>query len=378
MAAGCYAQVSPEDLEGLPGVVLVLPNARKEGWVREIADVAPAGVDASLQPWPHRTRGLVKVQDGCERGCSYCIVPRARGRERSRPPGEVLRQVERWRGMGAREVVLCGINLGRYGAGPGLDLPRLVRKVLDAGEGFRVRLSSIEPEDLQAAWLAEWSASERVCPHLHLPLQSGDGEILRDMGRGYGPEEYLEAARALRSLWPGASLTTEVMVGYPGESDRAFRHTLEVLEAARPARVHVFRFSRRPGTRAWEKKESVPAAEVERRSSLLLSLAEEWRLRYIEEHEGEARDLLVESMEESYGTGVALGTTEDYLRAFLPHPPRGTLPGDVVSARISGISEGMARLEIKGRVKGGLSCGGASEGGGNHRGRSRQGEQEYR
>jgi threonylcarbamoyladenosine tRNA methylthiotransferase MtaB len=345
VAAGCYAQVNPGDLGGLPGVVRVLPNTKKDAWAQELEGMLSASGPGESHAEPGRTRGLVKVQDGCERRCSYCIVPMARGRERSRPLGEVLELACKWLNRGTRELVLCGVNLGRYNLGPGFDLSRLVREVTSLGDDFRVRLSSIELEDLKMSWLQEWSGNDRVCPHLHLPLQSGDEQILKDMGRGYRPEDFLGAARDLRSAWPGATLTTEIIVGYPGESGAAFRRTVEVLREVRPSRVHVFRFSPRPGTPAWNKKGKVAAEVMETRSAMLRALAEMWRVAYAEERVGELRRLLVERVIEQNGVRVAVGTTEDYIKASLVDPPLRARPGCLIEARIYGVSGGRARLE---------------------------------
>lgn len=349
-AAGCYAEVSPRELASLPRVARVIPNRRKRGWAEEIADMLPRG-EAGESGWGRsRARGFIKVQDGCERGCSYCIVPRARGRERSRPLVEVKTLARRWLEQGTGELVLCGVNLGRFGGEADLDLSALVREVLALGDGFRVRLSSIELEDLKREWLEEWAECGRVCPHLHLPLQSGDEDILADMGRGYRPEDFLAAAENLRRVWPQAALTTEVIVGYPGESGAAFRRTLEVLEAAAPSRLHVFRFSPRPGTRAYGLAGAVCDGASAERSELLRGFAQSRLLGYAEERRGERRVLLVEELAEKDGRRAALGTTEDYIKACMPDPPPGTEAGSLVEGRLGGWSRGRALLERAGQA----------------------------
>jgi threonylcarbamoyladenosine tRNA methylthiotransferase MtaB len=345
VAAGCYAQIDEDALAGLPGVVEVIPNTRKADWARHLARMLATGDSDATTAKTSHVRGFIKVQDGCERGCSYCIVPLARGGETSRPIHDVLDSVKRWLETGTSELVLCGINLGRYSV-EGYDLAGLISEVLSVGGGFRVRLSSIEPEDLRLEWLREWSTCPRVCPHLHLPLQSGDSHILRDMGRGYSPQDYIEAAGALRSIWPAAALTTEVMVGYPGESEAAFNHTLEVLGEVRPARMHVFRFSPRPGTKLWGRGKETAHQEAERRSSRLRSLAEEWRLSYIEERIGEIRGMLVENILQRNGEAVAMGTTEDYIKAILPQPPQVARAGCVQEAGIIGLRSGRALMGV--------------------------------
>jgi threonylcarbamoyladenosine tRNA methylthiotransferase MtaB len=265
--------------------------------------------------------------------------------ERSRGPEEVLRAVGGHIAAGVGELVLCGVNLGRYEAGGGMDLADLVREVLGAGGDFRIRLSSMELEDLRMDWIEEWSMEPRVCPHLHLPLQSGDAEILRDMGRGYSAQDFIAAVDLVRATWPHAAFTTEVIVGYPGESEQAFRNTIEVLARVRPSRVHVFRFSPRPGTPAWNRTVPADPACAEERSAVLRGLAEEWRLRYLEERVGAARQMLVERLERNANGGAAHGTTEDYIKGTVPAPPPQAGPGCVMPVRIAGVACGKALLE---------------------------------
>ncbi len=351
VAAGCYPQVHPEACRGFPGVSLVMPNSRKESWEEEIAGLLPPPEDgdkpANLEGL--RTRGFLKVQDGCEKGCSYCIVPLARGPERSRPADQVKEVASGFLRRGCAELVLSGVNLGRYGAGTPHDLAALVRDLLHWEEGFRLRLSSIEPDDLRWEWIRQWSEEERVCPHLHLPLQSGDPEILREMGRGYLPGRFLELTAEVKKLWPRAAITTEVIVGYPGEDREAFRRTVEVLERAGVSRVHVFRFSPRPHTRAWKRREEVDPAEAERRSAHLRRLAEKWRLGYVERHLGETRQLLVERKACREGQRIALGTTEDYIKAFLVEPQSGLEIGRCLQVRLEGVKHGLALAKPTGR-----------------------------
>jgi threonylcarbamoyladenosine tRNA methylthiotransferase MtaB len=245
---------------------------------------------------------------------------------------------------GCRELVLCGVNLGRYRWGDGYDLASLVSDLLGLAEGFRVRLSSIELEDLQERWLIAWSGESRICPHLHLPLQSGDEGILREMGRGYGPEDFLAVAEMMRDLWPRAALTSEVIVGYPGESEAAFARTVDVLRRAGVSRLHVFRFSPRPGTREWHRRGEADREAADRRSAALRRLAEDWRLGYIERHTGERRTMLVERVTPRGRESVVLGTTEDYIKAVVPCSSPGVSPGTLLEVRIEGVKG--ARAEV--------------------------------
>jgi len=354
VAAGCYVQVEPFLLSRLPGVVEIIPNSQKGDWVRRINAMLPEGAKGGRDLVLERARGFIKVQDGCDRCCSYCIVPRARGEERSRSVNGIMRCAERYLELGTEELVLCGINLGRYKDGNGLDLAGLVEELSSLGKGFRVRLSSIELEDLEPSWLEGWAGSGRVCPHLHLPLQSGDENILKDMGRGYLPQDFIAAARALRSAWPQAALTTEVIVGYPGESEEAFQATVGVLEAVRPSRLHVFRFSPRPGTPAGSRRDRVPDAVVEERSQRLRDLGRKWEKDRIRERLGGACRFLVERIAEDGNRLIARGTTEDYIKALMEDPPPGARVGHVLEAEVRGLIGEQALLEPEER--GGGRC----------------------
>jgi len=345
VVAGCYVQVKPGELDQLPGVIETLPNSRKIDWLRHIMNLIPVTVEGGEPLESQRTRGFIKVQDGCERHCSYCIVPRARGKERSRSLDEVIHLVRKYLYLGTQEVVLCGINLGRYTWNKGLDLGGLISEIISISEGFRIRLSSIELEDLNMSWIEEWSGLGRICPHLHLPLQSGDASILKDMGRGYSPQDFIKAVQALYSVWPQATLTTEVIVGYPGESEEAFQATVKVLEAVRPSRLHVFRFSPRPGTAAGEKGNMVPAEVMEERSAALRALGERWRKEYIQSRLGGTCHIAVEKLLKEGENTIARGTTEDYIKATMTGPPRETRPGRLLPARLCGIQGDQACLE---------------------------------
>jgi len=344
--AGCYAEVAAEELESLPAVVAVIPNKDKGSWEQRIGALLQESGGKAQAPALSRTRAFIKVQDGCERGCSYCIVPKARGAEWSRPLDEVVALARKWLAMGTRELVLCGINLGKYRPQQDFDLGCLVEELLSLQEDFRIRMSSIELEDMDMSWLKSWSASQgRVCPHLHFPLQSGDESILADMGRGYKPRDFMDACRKAREEWPRVTVTTEVIVGYPEESDEAFHNTVEILEEIRPSRVHVFPFSRRPGTRAWYKEGAVPPGVIGERCAELRGLAEEWRVSYARERVGQEARLLVEKI---VGTKqpVAMGTTEDYMKGALLDPPEDLRQGRVIEAKITGVRDGLAQLEL--------------------------------
>lgn len=320
VVAGCFAQRFREELKDRPGVLAVLDNPEKRDWfyrIMEILERHPCrerkmiGKSEGLSRF--RTRGFLKIQEGCSRFCSYCIVPMVRGRERSVDPEEVLRRARALIERGVGELVICGTNLGRY-SWKGMDLAGLVSRLCSLEGDFRVRLSSIEPEDLKEEWVLEWERSGRVCPHLHLPLQSGSQRILSDMGRGYGPRDYLELWQRISRAWPGCVLTTEVIVGYPGETEEDFLDTVELVRMLRPVKLHVFRYSPRPGTMAAGRSDQVDAATKARRSRRLIDLGDRMRREYMLKRLGGVCRMVVEEIRAQGATLVARGTTEDYLK----------------------------------------------------------------
>lgn len=291
VATGCYAQVAPETVAAVPGVDLVVPNAAKDALPdRVLARLAERGApapgaavpeaelpDRTLADWLGRTRAQVKVQDGCDNRCTYCIVPTARGASRSRPIAEVVALVRRKAAAGIQEVVVTGVHLGDYHPAPGQDLGDLLAALLRETDIPRLRVSSLEPEDFRLAWLDLWRDS-RLCRHLHLPLQSGSDAVLRRMARRYTVARYHEIATAAHAAIPGLALTTDVIAGFPGETAADAAATLAKAAALGFARLHVFRFSPRAGTAAARMRPpTTEAAKHDRAAGLLALSARLWR-----------------------------------------------------------------------------------------------------
>ncbi len=340
VVTGCVARLFPSELEALGDNVRVLPDKRTlaaealAAWRARTAGGAasepgPAEHPAASRrpdealPAPHhgafRSRRGVKVQDGCDNRCTYCIVWKARGPVRSMPLDDIERQVSQVLAEGADEVVLSGINLGRFCApddrGRSVDLGGLIDRVCALGARM-VRLSSIEPPDLTASVLDAMARhANAVAAHLHLPLQSGCTATLGRMGRGYTAREFaLVAARARRAL-PALSLSTDVIVGFPGETDAEFEETLAFCRAMRFSKMHVFRYSARPGTVAASYPDQV-APEVSRtRSERLRALADELRAADAASRVGTVEPVLVEYIDPD---GCARGTTASYHDVVLP------------------------------------------------------------
>jgi threonylcarbamoyladenosine tRNA methylthiotransferase MtaB len=262
-----------------------------------------------------RTRGFVKVQDGCDCHCAYCIIPTVRGSARSRPASAVLGEVRRRLAQGQPEIVMTGISVGDYrDPERGLELGELMVEAARVRGVQRVRLSSVEVIHVKDSLLEALATEPKVCPHLHVPLQSGDDGVLRAMGRHYTAGEYLERVAALREAVPKVNITTDVIVGFPTESADALERTLELLDAAAISRVHVFSSSPRPGTAAEALGDRVPVEEKKRRSRALRGHSEArsrlWRAAKL----GARQRVLVDKVADSQCSGY----TADYTRCYLP------------------------------------------------------------
>jgi threonylcarbamoyladenosine tRNA methylthiotransferase MtaB len=289
---GCYAQAAPEEVARIPGVDLVLGTgekarlltyleaAAKTGGARVVVGAADGlrGIDAGeYGPGidPDRTRAFLKVQDGCNYGCSFCIVPRVRGANRSLHADAILAELVRLHAVGFPEVVLTGIHLGTYGR----DLPArtslaaLCRRISALPEGPRIRLSSLDPHEVGPELIELLAGSRRFCRHLHLPLQSGDESVLRRMRRGHTAAQFRGLVERLAATVPGIAITADVIVGFPGEDDRAFRATAGLLESLPLAGLHVFSYSRRPGTAAATFADQVAPAVIAVRNRELRALS---------------------------------------------------------------------------------------------------------
>ena len=327
---GCYAATQPEAVRGIPEVDLVVPKMGTDALFVPDNDPQAAlvacvqGRKEGLSLFSGHARAFVKVQDGCDAACAYCVVPLARGPSRSRPLPEALAQVAQFVRAGHREVILVGVHLGMYGQdlAPPVTLAELVRQCLRVKGLGRLRLSSIEPREVTDE-LVELIAENAprpgqpgpfLCRHLHIPLQSGDDETLRRMGRPYEAAFFSELIRRAAARVPGIALGADVMIGFPDESDEAFANTVRLLEALPLAYLHVFRYSRRPGTAAASWPDQIPSAVKKQRSAVLRDLSEaKWRefRRSQERHE---LQVIVERPSED----TVVGLSDNYLELELP------------------------------------------------------------
>jgi threonylcarbamoyladenosine tRNA methylthiotransferase MtaB len=262
-----------------------------------------------------RTRGFVKVQDGCDCHCAYCIIPTVRGAARSRPASAVLREVRRRVAQGQPEMVMTGISVGDYrDPERGLELGELMADVARVPGVERVRLSSVEVIHVKDSLLDALASEPKICPHLHIPMQSGDDTVLRDMGRHYSAGEYLAHIEALRAAVPHVNITTDVIVGFPSESERAFERTLDAVDAAGITRVHTFSYSPRPGTVAERLGDRVGPEEKKRRSKVMRGRSELRSRHHRTATLGSVQRVLVDKLAETQCSGY----TADYTRFYLP------------------------------------------------------------
>lgn len=330
VVTGCYAQVQPRPLAEIPGVDYVLGNSEKPALPSRISefvkrprpeirvgDVSEGGREfADELPDVHsgNTRAFLKIQDGCNEACAYCIVPRARGRSRSLSWYRVLEKLHALARKGFREVVLCGIHLGLYGLdlSPPTSLVALLEKVEREGLIPRIRLSSIEPNEVEDSLLELFSNSRILCPHFHLPMQSGDGSVLKAMGRKYTPEGFAERVSAVRKFLPEAAIGVDVIAGFPGEGEAEFRNTLELLRRLPVSYFHVFPFSRRPGVAASKMSGQVAPAAIHERALVLRGLGQEKRILFYRSFLDRELEILTETSRDRE-TGLLKGVSRNYV-----------------------------------------------------------------
>ena len=339
---GCYAQMAPEEVKKIPGVNIVTGVKNRRGildLLQEIGEEPQVKVGglgkADFEEIPlgevRRTRAFIKIEDGCEHYCSYCLVPFARGPVRSRKLINIVEEAQRLISLGTREIVLTGVNLGAYGKDieGDLNLTKVIQE-LDQLPGLgRFRLSSLEPTDFTMELVEAIVESEKMCPHLHIPLQSGNDEVLRRMNRRYNTDEYRKLVKLLRYLIPDLALTTDVMVGFPGEREEYFKSTYHFVDEMSFSRLHVFKYSPRSGTAAVKFKDQSSPQEKEQRSKKLIQLGEKKAEDYAGNFVGREVKVLFE--EEVSGSALE-GLSEHYLRVRAKAAPEKK--GEILTVRV--------------------------------------------
>lgn len=344
---GCYAQLAWEKIKEIPGVDLIvgtqgkrdLPELIQEAKGRRTSyplvkvkelDEKTTFEEMSLEE-AGRTRAFIKIEDGCEHFCSYCLVPYARGRVRSRKLGDLVEEVERLTASGTKEIVLTGVNLGAYGKdlGEEMSLAEVIKELERVPTLNRFRLSSLEPTDFTMELIEVLADSDKVCHHFHIPLQSGDDYILKRMNRLYSTDEYSKLVSYLRYIMPGMALTTDVMVGFPGEGKESFNNTYRFVEEMAFSRLHVFKYSPRPGTGAYEFTDFLSPQEKDRRSKMLTDLGNRLAAEYSRTFLGKVAEVLFEQERE---LKVLEGLSSHYQRVRVPAEPK--MLGEIARVKI--------------------------------------------
>lgn len=336
IATGCWASLQPQAAAALPNVLHVVSNAQKDDLVAQILRLPASTFDLEpieRQPLPglhRRTRAFIKVQDGCDNHCTFCITTVARGESRSRSLADVILDVQSALQGGAKEIVLTGVHLGSWGydlsaalkTSSGSHLKDLIQAILRETDTPRLRLSSLEPWDLDADFFSLWTDS-RLMPHLHLPLQSGCDSTLRRMARKTTPQSFRELVAAARAVVPDVAITTDIIAGFPGETEAEFAESLAFVKEMNFAGGHVFTYSGRPGTGAAKMKGQVRPEIRKQRNHILREALDQSEKTYRQKFMGQTLPVLWESTSEMGEWGWQMeGLTGNYLRvsAFAPSP----------------------------------------------------------
>ncbi|MBI5194274.1 MAG: tRNA (N(6)-L-threonylcarbamoyladenosine(37)-C(2))-methylthiotransferase MtaB [Nitrospirae bacterium] len=392
VVTGCYAQTNPEEIAGIPGVTMVVGNEEKYSLVSLLKDAGDIVVPPHPNPLPHgerefsidmtgaksgnvgekvfvgdifdnssmqnqgitkfpnHTRAFMKVQDGCDSRCSYCIVPFARGRSRSLNPDKVINQIKLFEGNGYKEVVLCGVHLGGYGrdiAGR-LTLSVLIKRIISETGIRRIRLSSIEPREITDELINLMASEDRICKHFHIPLQSGDDMVLKMMNRNYTAGFFEDLVLNINENVRDSGIGCDVMVGFPGEGDDHFENTFKFVEKLPVSYLHVFSYSPRAGTAACNLKETVRGDVKQKRGDAIRKLADVKHNEFVRKFTGNIFDVLIE-YEKDEVTGFLKGYTGNYLKVLITENSDyddNALMNNIVDVHITGIVNGNLAGEV--------------------------------
>ena len=356
VVTGCYAQTSPEAVAAIEDVDIILGTNMRHRIVDEVEAFAGSRVqlvdakdtltdfeEISMDRVIQKARAYLKVQEGCEQFCTYCIIPYARGPLRSRSMENTLQEAKKLEQAGFKEIILTGIHLGAYGkpseaereagAVQQVTLADLCEMLLNETSFERIRLSSIEPTEVDDHLLRLFAENRRMCRHLHLPLQAGDDDVLEAMHRPYNTEQYRQEMARIREAVPDIALSTDLMVGFPGETDEQFENSLRFCDEIAFSSMHLFKYSPRQGTPAAGYPNQVPNEVKDIRSKRMQEMAERNMLRYMEAHLGQIVEVLVE---EQRSDGIWLGHTDTYLHVAVDGPCRKNTMVKVLLDKIDG------------------------------------------
>jgi threonylcarbamoyladenosine tRNA methylthiotransferase MtaB len=352
---GCYAQLRPGEISAIPGVDLVLGTSEKfdiESYITDYRKKQTAEVhscdltsDGNFNPsfsLGDRTRSFLKIQDGCDYGCSYCTIPLARGHSRNPEISKIISEAEHIAGRGVKEIVITGVNIGDFGKSTGDTFTGLLRELVKVEGIERYRISSIEPNLLTDELIEMTALNEKILPHFHIPLQSGSNKILALMRRRYKRDIFASRIKTILEKLPYAGIGADVIVGFPGESDADFEDTYSFLDDLPISYLHVFNFSERPDTVAEELPSKVLHADREKRSRMLIALSQKKNLIFNELNIGQLSNVL---FEHTKNEGLISGFTTNYIKVEHPWEPK--LAGTIKKVRMNGLStSGKMKIEI--------------------------------
>jgi len=355
IVTGCLAELDGADISRQPGVHLIVKNKNKNripellnelnAQTRKRINAQTYITNKGISYFEGHTRAFLKIQDGCNNFCSYCKVPLVRGKSRSKPLGEIIKEAKCLVENGYKEIVLTGICLGSYGRD--LKTRRDLVDIIDAIEGIdgllRVRLSSIEAADISDRLIRKMSCSKKLCRHLHIPIQSGDDKILKKMNRGYSSKSYSRLFRKIKSAVPEIAITTDVLVGFPGEKERNFLHTAGLLKEILPLRVHIFPYSPREYTPAYNFPDKIKPETVRERISKLKETAQECAYIYRKKFLGKKIEALIEDKVQENPL-LWEGYTDNYIRVCVKSDRN--LKNQVVSLRLKKIKKDCTEADL--------------------------------
>ena len=349
VAVGCYVQSDTQAVEADEAVDLIIGNNRKKDLIRilenyfegveqeSVIDINHTSEyeEMKLSATQEHTRAYIKIQDGCNQFCTYCMIPYARGRVRSRQKTDVLEEIKGLVSAGYKEFVLTGIHISSYGNGSLLELIQAI----DCIEGVkRIRLGSLEPRIVTKEFADSLSKLKHICPHFHLSLQSGCESVLKRMNRHYTPDEYLEGTKHLRAAFDHPAITTDVIVGFPAETDEEFEKTVQFIKKADFYEMHIFKYSKRKGTKAAVMPNQVLESIKTERSAILQEIEAESSKKFREYYIGKNAEVLFEERKEIEGTQYVIGHTKEYVKVAIDTKTIDgrTVENELISGKITG------------------------------------------
>lgn len=344
---GCYAQMSPEEVEKIDGVDIVIGTKNKLKAYELISERIKANIvapidkedyeDMEITLFESKTRAIIKAQDGCNNFCSYCIIPYARGRIRSRPSDSIYDECVRLAKNGFYEIVLAGIHICSYGKDlEGENLISLLKKIHTVPGIERIRLSSIEPNAFSDEFIDALKELPKVCHHFHISLQSGCDETLKRMNRKYDSAFYKAVCDKILKEFPDSAITTDLIVGFPGETDEEFEKSFEFISSIPFYQIHTFKYSKREGTKAFSMENQVEPEDKEKRSKRVIAISKEKQRNFEKKHLGKEIEILTESIS---ANGMYMGHTKNYLPVFVSSPE--DIKDKIIKVKIKDYKENM-------------------------------------